>query len=258
MGFDSVELENVVTQINKFSTLSAQEQIKLKVFYEKTVGDIETLNSPKLVPKIKMIRDSIQNEYSELFDKAIYSSELRLIGEYDKCHAINVAMLTAALSRKLGKSEEFISDIIMAALLHDIGKTCLPASITAKPVTTIQEQKLYQMHTKIGYNLIKSKLGLSDKIARVALEHHEHNDGTGYPSGKSGDFISLEGQIIAVCNYFDNLIFGRLPQKVHNVKDALKIMLEMGSKNFAIDVLYTFVYMYSYDDTKSFDEMSLK
>ncbi|MBQ2870361.1 HD domain-containing protein [bacterium] len=254
---DTIEFKNVVTQINKFCAIPTNEQIKLKVFYEKSVGDISKINQSELLPKIKSIRDKIQNEYSALFDKAIYSSELRLIGEYDKCHAINVAMLTAALSRKLGKSEEFISDIILAALLHDIGKICLPTAITSKPAATIQEQKLYQMHTKIGYNVIKNRLKLSDKIARVALEHHEHNDGTGYPSGKSGDFISLEGQIISVCNYFDNLIFGKTNHKIYNAKEALKVMLEMGSKNFAIDILYSFIYMYNYDDTRPFDEMIL-
>ena len=99
-------------------------------------------------------------------------------------------------------------------------------------------------------------MNVKEKIAKVALEHHERNDGTGFPYGKSGDFISKESQIISVCNYFDNLTYNKTQYKVYNAKEALRIMLEMGSKNFAIDVLYSFIYMYNYDDTENFNEMT--
>jgi len=254
-SIDSIEIRNVVTTINKQSQIPADEQIKLKVFYENTVGDIHQNDPSKILGRMKELRDKILNDYTGILDKAIYSSQFRLLGEYDRSHAINVAMLTAALSRKLGKPEDFIRDIILAALLHDIGKICLPKTLTYKQGMTIQEQKLYQAHTKIGYNLIKNKMNLGEKIAKVALEHHERNDGTGFPHGKSGEFISLESQIISVCNYFDNLTFNRTPYKISNTKEALKTMLEIGSKGFAIDILYTFIYMYNYDDTKAFEEM---
>lgn len=254
-NIDDVEFKNIVTQINKQSPLNPEIQTKLKIFYNKTVGDLSKIESENILPRMKNMRDKLLDDYFDAFDKAVYFSQLRLVGDYDTCHSINVALLAIALSKKLGKSEDFISDIILAALLHDIGKICLPQNIVNKSGVTLQEQKLYQAHTKIGYNLIKNKLGLSDKIARVALEHHEHNDGTGFPSGKSGNFISLESQIISVCNYFDNLMFNKTPIKIYNAKEALKIMLEMGSKNFAIDVLYTFIYMYNYDDTKPLEEI---
>ena len=246
---------DVTNSINRRSVLPPQEQVKLKLSYENAVTDISKITPAEIVSRMKDIRNKIQDEYFAMFDNVVYASQLRLLGEYDKCHAINVAILTAALSRKLGKSEDFISDIILAALLHDIGKICLPKVLVNKQGMTIQEQKLYQAHTTIGYNLIKNKMNLSEKIAKVALEHHERNDGTGYPHGKSGDFISQESQIVRVCNYFDNLTFNKTSHKVYNSKDALKIMLEMGSKLFAIDVLYSFVYMYNYDDTQPLDEM---
>lgn len=255
--FDSIDIRNVDKTINKQSKIPVEDQIKLKVFYEKSVDNIGNSNPNKMLLKMKELRDKIQNDYEAVFDKAIYSSQFRLLGDYEQCHSINVAMLAAALSRKLNKSEDFIRDITLAALLHDIGKNYLPKNLVFKQGMTIQEQKLYQAHTKIGYNLIKNKMNLNERIAKVALEHHERNDGTGFPHGKSGEFISEESQIISVCNYFDNLTFNRTPHKVNNTKEALKILLETGSKGFAIDVLYTFIYMYNYDDTKSFEEMML-
>ncbi len=256
-AFDAISTENIVTTINGLSEISPEEQIKLKIFYENTIGDISKISSNKTLMRMEELRDKIQNDYAAIMDKVIYSSQFRLLGEYEQCHAINVAMLTAALSRRLGKNEDFIRDITLAALLHDIGKICLPKDLVFKSGMSIQEQKLYQVHTRIGYNLIKNKMNLSEKIAKVALEHHERNDGTGFPNGKSGDLISLESKIISVCNYFDNLIFNKTTSKINNTKEALKVMLELGSKYFAIDILYTFVYMYNYDDTKPFDEMKL-
>ncbi len=255
---DEVVIKNVVAEINKNSVFSAEEQVKLKIFYETTVGDITKVGVDEVLPRMKNLRDKILHDYTEILDNAVYSSQIRLIGEYDKSHAINVALLTNALARKLGKSEDFVSDVTMSALLHDIGKSCLPQSILDKQQgMTIQEQKLYQAHTKIGYNIIKNKMNLNERIAKVALEHHEKNDGTGFPLGKSGESISVETQIVSLCNYFDNLVFNKTAHKVYNTKEALKYMLELGSKNFATDILYTFIYMYNYDDTKTFDDMAL-
>lgn len=256
-SIDALDVRNIHLPVNKHSEIPAQEQIKLKVYYDQALDRNSKVSPTNILTKFKDIRDKIQQDYTNIIETATHSSSLRLVGEYDKCHAINTAILTAALARKLGKPEDFISDITLAALLHDIGKICLPQNLVYKQGMTNQEQKLYQAHTKIGYNLIKNKMNLNEKIAKVALEHHERNDGTGYPHGKSGDFISPESQIVSVCNYFDNLTFNKTHHKVHNSKEALKIMLEMGSKFFAIDILYTFIYMFNYDDTIPFEEMTI-
>ena len=58
-----------------------------------------------------------------------------------------------------------------------------------------------------------------------------------------------------VCNYFDNLAFNKTPVHIFNTRDALKQMLELGSAKFAAEILYTFVHMFSYDDTEYFENM---
>ena len=147
---DDVVIKNVVAEINKNSVFPAEDQVKMKVFYETTMGDITKTGVSDVLPRMKNLRDKILHDYIDTIDNAVYSSQLRLIGEYDRSHAINVAMLTNALARKLGKTEDFVADITMAALLHDIGKTCLPQSILEKQQgLTMQEQKLFQAHTKI-------------------------------------------------------------------------------------------------------------
>ena len=98
-------------------------------------------------------------------------------------------------------------------------------------------------------------MDLDDFIAKAALEHHENNDGSGYPKGISSDYISESAQIINVANYYDNLANNRTSTLVANNKDALRAMLEVGTKKFSAKVLYTFVHMYNYDDPRDFNDM---
>ena len=75
--------------------------------------------------------------------------------------------------------------------------------------------------------------------------------------GKSGDLIAKESQVISICNSFDNLSFNRTPHLVKNSKDAIRALLEMGTKSFMPEALYTFIHMFSYNDTMNFEDMIL-
>ena len=201
---------------------------------------------------VKIIQDIIP-ESNEVF----LSSQLKLLGEYNRCHALNTAILSGAVAKKMDLSESAIYDVVLAGLLHDIGKNALPPEILSKNNLTNQEQKILQNHTKIGYKIIKVNMELPENIARAALDHHENNDGSGYPNGKSGERINIEGQIISVCSYFDNLTSNRTSYKVKNTKEALRVMLKLGTQKFSAEVLYTFIHMFSYNDTVNFEEMIL-
>ena len=58
-----------------------------------------------------------------------------------------------------------------------------------------------------------------------------------------------------VANYYDNLAFNRTPVHVTSVRDVLRAMLEAGSKKFAARTLYSFVNMFTYDDSSDFNDM---
>lgn len=194
------------------------------------------------------VRDTIIKEIIPEVHKILYKSQLKVYGEYHYSHGINVAMLSTVLAHKLKLKEQLIKDITLAAMLHDIGKTRIPEEILYKPTLTSSELKLIQLHPKIGYNIIKNELNLSENIARVALQHHERRDGTGYPFGTSGDKINTETSIVSICNVYDKLTSGKGEIKVKNSKEAIKYILEIGSKQFRSDVLYTFVHMTNYND----------
>lgn len=194
------------------------------------------------------IRDKIIEEVLPEVDNIFYKSQLQLRGDYNYTHAINVAMLSTLLADKLKVGQNSIQEITLAAMLHDIGKTRLPKQVLEKTGRSPSETKLIQFHPLLGYKIILEELNLSEDIAKVALQHHERGDGSGYPYGLSGNKITYESHIVMVCNIYDDLTSGKGLVKVKDSKEAIKILLEIGSKWFRTDVLYTFVHMTNYND----------
>jgi putative nucleotidyltransferase with HDIG domain len=258
LTLNSIDTSDYDGPVNKIAKINPDMQIKLTVFYNKM---IEMIAQKAPIKDISNMVTILQNSITDgiLFEqKDIYfCSQLKLLGGYNKCHSLNTAILSGALAKKMNMNEGNISDIVFAGLLHDIGKIRIPQELLDKKNFTHEEQKIKESHTKIGYKIIKEEMDFPEKIARVALEHHENNDGSGYPQGKSGDLISKFSKIVNVCNYFDNVSSNRTGQTVKNIKDAMHIILEAGSKRFAAEELYTFVHMFNYNDTISFEEMEL-
>lgn len=194
------------------------------------------------------VRDRIIEEVLPEVDNIFYKSQLQIYGDYNYSHGINVAMLSTVLANKLKVGQSSIQEITLAAMLHDIGKIRLPRQVIEKTAHSPSETKLLQLHPRLGFKIIKDELGLSENIAKVALQHHERGDGSGYPYGISGQRITYESYIVMVCNIYDDLTSGKGLVKVRNSKEAIKILLEIGSKWFRTDVLYTFVHMTNYND----------
>lgn len=255
LSVDDIDISNYKGPINKKAKIEPQTQLKIKAFYHKILEMMDNKPPLEMLGMFANIRDKIVQDIVSEGNEVFLSSQLKLLGEYNKCHALNTAILSGAVARKMDLSENMIYDIVLAGLLHDIGKSRIPQDLLNRTNLSVQELKAVQDHTIIGYKIIKVSMELPDNIARVALDHHEYNDGTGYPAGKSGEKINLESQIVAVCNYFDNLTSNRTSHKVKNTKEAIRVMLSLGTQKFSAEALYTFIHMFSYNDTVNFEEM---
>lgn len=257
LSVDDIDIVNYKGPINKKSKIDPQTQLKIKAFYTKIIGMMEEKPPMEMLGMFANVRDKIVQDIISESNEIFLSSQLKLLGEYNKCHALNTAILSGSVAKRMNLPENSIYDIVLAGLLHDIGKSKVPPEILTRNNLSSQEQKIFQEHTVIGYKIIKVQMGLPEHIARVALEHHENNDGSGYPSGKSGDKINIESKIVNVCNYFDNLTSNRTQYQVKNTKEALRVLLELGTQRFSAEELYTFIHMFSYNDVVNFEEMIL-
>ncbi|WP_304224215.1 HD domain-containing phosphohydrolase [Gracilinema caldarium] len=138
-------------------------------------------------------------------------------------HVARVSAYSKIIAQSIGCKEEFINRLADAAPMHDLGKVAMSDELlNKKEPLTAEEHKLMQSHTLIGYNLLKnSEQPLLQLAAIIALEHHEHWDGQGYPLGKKGEDISLAGRIVCLCDVFDALSVERPYKKAWDMDKIL-------------------------------------
>jgi putative nucleotidyltransferase with HDIG domain len=100
----------------------------------------------------------------------------------------------------MGLSEDQISGLRLAGLVHDIGKTRVPVEILTNPLKLSgAEFSIIKTHPLVGYDILKT-IDFPQPIAKIVYQHHERMDGSGYPDGISGDDIMLEAKILAVAD----------------------------------------------------------
>lgn len=136
-------------------------------------------------------------------------------------------------------SEEFCTDIIKAAPLHDLGKIAVDDAILRKPGRfTPEEFEKMKAHAAEGARIVAEILSDHDdpEFRRIAVNvahyHHERWDGSGYPEGLSGEDIPLEARIMAVADVYDALVSKRVYKEKMSFEQANEIIMEGMGKHF--------------------------
>jgi putative nucleotidyltransferase with HDIG domain len=151
---------------------------------------------------------------------------------YTAGHQQRVTQLACAIARQMGVSEEQISGLRLAGLIHDIGKVRVPAEILTNPNGLSEpEFMMIKAHPLLGYEILKG-VDFPWPVAQIVLQHHERMDGSGYPSGLSGEDIIIEARILAVADVVEAMASHR-PYRV-----ALGINKALGEISQNKGVLY--------------------
>ena len=162
---------------------------------------------------------------------------------YTYQHSLVVFAMSTIIARDLlEKSENWVIEV-MAGTIHDFGKMCVPLKILKKsdPLTRT-DRSILEHHALAGFVLLSYFFKDSKNFAaRVAKEHHERRDGSGYPLG-----ISLRDkmvEIIAACDIYDALLSPRpyRPTSYDN-RTALEEITEMAHRGkLSLEVVKTLV-----------------
>lgn len=255
-SYDTLEINDFETVTNRDNVLKSELQVKIKYYFKKTQDLFMLGYYEEGVLKLNSLVSIIMSDIFKQLSKSRKGSQVRFLGEYEICHPLNVAIISGLIAKKMEMPNPVVEQVIMAGLLHDIGKFLIKLEDGNSALLTVNEDEVME-HTTLGYDLIKNKLHLSEEIAIAALEHHENNDGSGYPQGFSSDTISEFAQIVNVANYYDNLAYNRTANSITSNREALRVMLEIGTKRFSAQMLYTFIHMFNYDDSREFNDMIL-
>ena len=150
---------------------------------------------------------------------------------YTAGHQKRVALISAAIAKKLGLYDEQIEALYMAAMVHDLGKVAVPAEILTKPSRlTDLEMKMVQGHAESGYQILKD-IPFPYPIAEMVYQHHERLDGSGYPRALKDEAICLEARILAVADTIEAMATHRPYRPGRGLDLAMKeVMLEAGIK----------------------------
>lgn len=151
--------------------------------------------------------------------------------DYTHGHSLRVANLSCALGRHLGLSPDKMQTLRVAAILHDIGKLAIPASIlTKRGLLTRREREIVEAHSMEGARIVSGLSGY-EEVARIIMSHHERLDGMGYPEGISGGEIPFMARIVAVADTFDAITSDRSYHSISGWEKALDaIRAERGDK----------------------------
>ena len=145
-------------------------------------------------------------------------------------------------------TDDYISDVVNSAPLHDVGKIQVPDAILNKPGRLDEaEFEIMKRHTTAGRDILSEAIslvpnsGYLSEARNLAAFHHEKWDGTGYPTGISGEEIPLSARVMAVADVFDALVSKRSYKKPFTFEEAKQIIVDGSGKHFDPDVVDAFL-----------------
>lgn len=158
-------------------------------------------------------------------------------------HVLRMSHYSRLVAQKLGAPAAFCDLILAAAPMHDVGKIGIADHVLLKPgKLTEEEWAVMRRHPEIGAEIIGDDPSpLLQMARRIALQHHEKWDGSGYPNGLHSSAICIEAQIVAVTDVFDALTSARPYKPAWTVERAVDLLREQSGSHFAPEVAQAFL-----------------
>ena len=168
-------------------------------------------------------------------------TDIRLHDTYTFAHSVNVAILSSLLGVLLKLSREEQLKLTLGGLLHDIGKVTVPYEILTKAGhLTDDEWSVMQGHPEAGRQRLKKMFPNDTLLSTIALQHHEHIDGSGYPNHLKGEQIHRYGRIVAIADVYDALTSVRPYKRAYTPSVAHRLMATCSPGHFDLDLLKLF------------------
>ena len=158
-------------------------------------------------------------------------------------HTLRVGHVAALIALKLGLDPKQATLIQRAASLHDVGKIGIADHILLKSGKLLPtEFEVMKSHALFGSSIMaRHQPPMLQMATNIALTHHEHWNGQGYPNGLSSESIPLEGRIVAVADVFDALTHERPYKEAWPIAAATAEIEAQGGTQFDERVVEAFL-----------------
>ncbi len=167
--------------------------------------------SPKVKKELDNTVEEIKNNLSVNIELLNEILDVKATDEYLYNHSLNVAVVSNLIGRWIGLEQKDLDILILAGLVHDIGKLRVDPAILNKPgKLTDEEFAEMKKHPEYSYQMLM-EMGYKDNaILKAVTFHHEKEDGSGYPLKISGDKITIHAKILAIADIFDAMTSNRV------------------------------------------------
>ncbi len=182
---------------------------------------------------------------------------LRHVPNY--AHSYGVSLYSEAFANELGLDKRQQEVVKTAALLHDIGKIHCPDNFFNREIDNATRER-YRRHPMLAKTLLSKVKAFNDaEIPEIIAQHHEHEDGNGFPKGLTGTNIRIEAKIIHIADSFDSSITPKyVDSTAYSPQEALDRMQKGAGTCFDRDLLDKFAGFVSRNKFAIVDEVNAK
>lgn len=200
-GIKNVSVKDAIaSELKEATAISAELRSELSDCFRRLLAtkteDLLDHGTLECLDEITAVTNSVIAEVEPQMAN-IMNVQVRLPDADQADHAINVCLLSIITGLYLKLPQQALCNLALGALLHDIGKALEPLSAKGSQLDDAR------FHTMLGYNLLIST-NYNETVARIAAEHHEVYDGSGFPFGLTNKNIHPLSRIVAIANDFDN------------------------------------------------------
>lgn len=178
------------------------------------------------VYRISALAKIIQDTVSK--NQIIRMNNITTTEDYVYTHCVNVAALVAVIASDMDYNALKTHELIMGALLHDVGKV-------------FDDNVSEADHCQKGFDYVRKLRGYSTISAHVVFDHHEKFDGTGYPRKLGGDQIHEYAKITAIADTYDTMISDHQQQELLLPHQAYEALMAMSGTYFDREIVNIFL-----------------
>ena len=220
-----------------------QEKTRVTAIHRVTEAfdDIVLQNTLNTEP-LEQVAETILFDLFKQRDNFAQLTDIRMHDSYTFAHCVNVAVLSAMIGTFCHLTKNSLLELVLGAMLHDIGKVVVPREVLNKPASlSPREYSIVMQHPEAGRAKLRELNAFRSNVPMtIVAQHHEHLDGTGYPHGLMGDAVHKFARIVAIADVYDALTSDRPYKKAYKPHIAYKIMKTCSKGTFDQELLDIF------------------
>ena len=212
--FEELYYDSITKTKNIFDEMRDNEQVLYKEFYNLVTFNLyHLLDEKNLIVNLYRLKSSI---------------------DYTYIHSVDVGLLCGLIGKWCRFKEEKIKLLMITGLMHDIGKSQIPEKLlTKKDKLDLEQMNVIRLHSLYGYYMVRELINkIPTDVQQGILQHHERENGQGYPFAYKSENINSFAKIVAIADTYDAMTSNRSYKKSITPFKALGILSEQIATSF--------------------------